>query len=433
MTSHTMFHDQAQPRPSFSEADAARLALELYGLTGRVTELTSERDQNFHIEAVSGDQFVLKIAAAAERRETLEFQNTVMSHLGERVRSGFIPQLRKTTSGDDIATVEDKDHSSHFVRLLTYHPSALLAEINPHTPELLHSLGQFLGKIDSALDGFNHSASRRELKWDLQGALWIKEYTHHIATPERRAIVEHFIRQFETRVAAHAGSLRRSVVHNDANDYNVLVRDDGAGRTTVAGIIDFGDMLHTYTASEVAVAGAYAMLDKTDPLAAAAEIVAGYHEVWPLTDLELEVLYTLICARLAVSVTNSALQQKLHPDNRYLLVSERPAWELLERLSDVDPSLPHYLFRRACGLAPCPQTAAVINWLSRNAGAIGPVVDADLKNGQPGVRSLAFRRKFVPEGAANETYEPPPEGRTTNSLPVQRLCPARRSASSPVI
>ena len=262
MNSLSTIQDKAQPRPSFSEADAARFAFELYGLIGPVKELTSERDQNFHIEADSGEQFVLKIAAAAELKETLEFQNAVMSLLGDPVRSGFIPQLRKTKSGEEIATVDGENHSPHSVRLLTYHPSVLLAEVNPHTPDLLHSFGHFLGEIDQALDGFNHPASRRELKWDLQGALWIKEYTHHIETPERRAIVEHLIRQFETRVVPVASNLRTSVVHNDANDYNVLVRDDGTGRKTVAGIIDFGDMLHSYTASEVAVGAAYAMLGR---------------------------------------------------------------------------------------------------------------------------------------------------------------------------
>jgi len=430
--SFSAIHDKAQPRPSFSEGDAAKLALELYGLAGSVKELTSERDQNFHIEGDSGEQFVLKIAAAAERKETLEFQNAVMALLGERVRSGFIPQLRKTKSGDDIALVDGESHSPHFVRLLTYHPSALLAEVNPHTPELLHGLGHFLGEIDKALDGFTHPGSRRELKWDLQRPLWIKEYTHHIATPERRAIVEHFIRHFETRVVPVTSNLRTSVVHNDANDYNVLVRDDGAGRRTVAGIIDFGDMLHTYTASEVAVAAAYAVLDKADPLAAALEIVAGYNEVFPLTELELEVLYTLMCMRLAVSVTNSALQQKLHPDNKYLLISERPAWELLEKLYSVDPALPHYLFRHACELAPCPQSASVVEWLARNANAIGPVVDADLKGEQTErVRSSAFRRRFVvqstdfsrlveigqtkpPTKVGTLNDELPPEGGTTS-------------------
>ena len=415
MTSRILIYDKAQPRPSFSDAEAGGLAVELYGLSGSIKQLTSERDQNFLIELESGEQFVLKIAAEAEQRETLEFQNAVMAHLGERVRSGFIPQVRKTKSGHDIATVVGLGDSTHFVRLLTYSPCALLSEVNPHTPELLYSLGHFLGEIDGALDGFTHPAEQRELKWDLQGALWIKESLHHIATAERRQIVEHFIREFETRAVPQSAGLRQSVVHNDANDFNVLVRDDGDGRKTVAGIIDFGDMLHTYTASEIAVAAAYAMLDKADPLAAAAQIVAGYHEVFPLTELELELLHTLICMRLAVSVTNSALQQKLHPDNRYLLVSERPAWELLEKLYDVDPSLPQYLFRHACKLEPCPQRTVVVEWLVENAGSFAPVIDTDLRFEQPGlVRSSAFRRKFVSELDSNEEYELPPEGRTTN-------------------
>jgi 4-aminobutyrate aminotransferase-like enzyme/Ser/Thr protein kinase RdoA (MazF antagonist) len=410
-----MIYDEVQPRPSFSETDATRLALELYGLTGQAKELTSERDQNFHIVADSREQFVLKIAAAAERRETLEFQNAVMDHLGKQVRSGFIPQLVKTKHGDDIATVHDENRSAHLVRLLTYQPAALLAQVRPQTPELLHGLGHFLGEMDKSLDGFTHRASRRELKWDLRRALWINEYTHHIENPQRRAIVERIAGQFEGRVVPVAATLRTSVVHNDANDYNVLVSDQGPGRKTIAGIIDFGDMLHTYTASEVAVASAYAMLDKADPLAAAIEIAAGYHEVFSLSELELEVLYTLICMRLAVSVTNSAIQQKLHPENEYLLVSERSAWALLEKLSSVDPSLPLYLFRHACGLEPCPQTRGVVDWLSKNAKAIGPVVDADLKSQRKAVlRSPVFRRRFSTEFFETAPHEPPHEDGTTN-------------------
>jgi 4-aminobutyrate aminotransferase-like enzyme/Ser/Thr protein kinase RdoA (MazF antagonist) len=372
-------HDKAQPRPTFSKQEAERLAQAIYGLTGSVKELTSERDQNFLVTTENGEHFVLKIAAAAERIETLEFQNAVMAHLVARVRCGFIPQPRKTKFGEDIATVDGEYGSTHFVRLLTYQPSALLAEVNPHTPELLRSLGLFLGEMDNALEDFTHPAAQRELKWDLQGALWIKDFTHHIDDPGKRAIVEHLIRQFETRVVPVASMLRTSIVHNDANDYNVLVSDDGAGRQAVVGIIDFGDMLHTYTASEVAVAAAYAMLDKGDPLAAAANIISGYHEVFPLTELELEILYALICMRLAVSVTNSALQQKLHPDNEYLLVSERPAWKLLEKLRAVDPALPHYLFRHECKLEPVPQSRRVIEWLKQNTDSVGSVIDADLK------------------------------------------------------
>lgn len=406
--------EKAQPRPAFSPREAGELALELYGLSGSVDELTSERDQNFLIRAESGESFVLKIAAAAERRDTLEFQNAVMSHLQGRVRSGFIPRIRQTKSGLEIATVEGSNGAAHFVRLVSYIPASLLAEISPHAPDLLRGLGRLLGEIDAALDGFSHPAMSRDLKWDLQRALWIKECTHHIDDPGRRAIVEHIITQFESGVIARAASLRTSVVHNDANDYNVLVTADEAGNQSVAGIIDFGDMLHTYTASEAAVAAAYAMLGKTDPLAAASEIVAGYHEVFPLTELELEVLYPLICMRLAVSVINSALQQKLHPENKYLLVSERPAWALLQKLYSIDPSLPHFTFRFACGLEPCAQNHQVVEWLNKNGEIIGPVVGADLKAGPSNARKSGFSRRFVRGSNPESSYQLSPEGRTAN-------------------
>ena len=137
-------HDKAQPRPTFSTHDAARLAQVIYGLTGSVKELTSERDQNFLVTTEAGEQLVLKIAAAAEQRETLEFQNAVMARLGERIRSGFIPQLRKTKAGDDIASVGDENQASHFVRVLTYHPSPLLAQVNPHASNSSSRQGRFV-------------------------------------------------------------------------------------------------------------------------------------------------------------------------------------------------------------------------------------------------------------------------------------------------
>ena len=96
---------------------------------------------------------------------------------------------------------------------------------------------------------------------------------------------------------------------------NPFNRPSTAGEETgkVSSVIDFGDMVHTCTVCNLAVAAAYAMLDKPDPLAAAAHVVAGYHQVFPLTEQELALLYPLICARLCISVVNSAYQQQVEP------------------------------------------------------------------------------------------------------------------------
>src|SRR5207249_908544 len=128
-------------------------------------------------------------------------------------------------------------------------------------------------------------------------------------------------------VAALLPGLRRSVIHGDANDYNVLVEDgpDLATRCRrVVGIIDFGDMVHSCTVGNLAVGAAYALLDKSDPLSAAAEVVAGYNTEFPLDDKELTALFELIVLQLCLSARLTAHQQQQRPDDDYLVTSQAP-------------------------------------------------------------------------------------------------------------
>jgi 4-aminobutyrate aminotransferase-like enzyme/Ser/Thr protein kinase RdoA (MazF antagonist) len=363
----------------FSTQDASRIAFEVYGLNAKARTLPGERDYNFHLRTEAGQEFVLKIAPAAEQRKILDLQNKALEHLAAYDPSLLLPQVCATSLGEAIATVTDADDTPHFVRLLTYVPGRPFAEVKPHTTELLYSIGSVVGRLDHGLQNFAHPAAYRTLKWDLQRALWIRDYLQHIAQPERRALVEHFLSQFEAQTLPTLPILRMSIIHNDANDYNVLVGDTGAGSRQVTSIIDFGDMVHTYTVSGLAIAATYAMLNKADPLTAAAHVVAGYHEEFPLSASEMEALYPLMCIRLCVSVTNSAYQQKIDPYNGYLVISEQPAWTLLEQLMDVHPRLAHYTFRHACQLAPCPGTNALVQWLESNSDKIGSVVEPDLR------------------------------------------------------
>ena len=376
--------------PNFTLQDAARLAERSYGIHGEVRPLPSERDQNFYFRAESGEEFVLKIANAAERREVLDLQNSALEHLASHASKVSLPRLCPAKTGESIAAIEGPDGSAHFMRLLTYVPGKLLAQVNPHTPELLRSLGRVLGTMDFALQDFAHPAAQRELKWDLKRVTWIRDYVHYIAMPSQSAIVERFLSQFDLSIAPALATLRTSVIYNDANDYNVIVAEGDPWARRVIGVIDFGDMLHSYTVGDLAVAAAYAMLDKLDPITAAAHIVAGYHQAFALTEQELELLYPLIRARLCISVTNSAYQQQVEPDNDYLVISERPAWTLLERLEDVSEEFAHCAFRHACGLAPSSHSSAVVQWLEQNPDSIARVVEPDLRVDSVVVLDLSF-------------------------------------------
>src|SRR5229473_864513 len=392
----------AQP---VTEAEAVRLARELYGLEATARALPGEYDDNFHLTRADGQAFVLKVMHPAREHSFIDLQCRALTHLAQRAPQLRLPRVTPNRSGELFASIAAADGSTRLVWLLTFLSGTVLAEVRPHTPELLGDLGRFLGEMDAALESFTHAAAHRELKWDSSRAGWIKDYVKYIGASKRRALVETFLALYEAEVVPVLPRLRRSVIYGDANDYNVLVSDPWPQPRKVVGLIDFGDMHHGLTASELAIAAAYAILGKEDPLQAAAAIVAGYHGAFPLDEVELSVLYALIGARLAVSVTNSAHRKTIKPDDSYVTVSEAAAWEALARLEKIHPRFVHYTFRAACGLPPVPQSEKIKQWLKASAGSAASILDVDLRTTPILIFDLSVGSTFL--GANPDAAETP--------------------------
>ncbi|HEY7183246.1 MAG TPA: aminotransferase class III-fold pyridoxal phosphate-dependent enzyme [Blastocatellia bacterium] len=364
--------------PNFSLEEAAALARDLYGLDAAAFELPSERDQNFLLRDGSGAQHVLKIANALEDRAFLEAQQQAMARVSERASSG--QRIEPAKSGDLLTETRSASGLKHFVWMVEWLPGLPLGELKRHSPELLRGLGRAVGRIDRALadfdDPFDHPAIHRNFHWDLANGLnVIREYESLIDDAETRTLVNKFAAEFERDVAPMSPRLRKSAIHNDANDYNVIV----AGRG-VAGLIDFGDMIYSFTVADLAVAIAYAVLNKPDPLAAAVEIVKGYHAECALNDDELAALFGLARLRLCMSVCIGAHQTRHRPDDEYLSISQEPIRAALPKLAQIHPRFAEATFRNACGLPPAPQAEPVIEWLRANARNFAPVLRDDLRD-----------------------------------------------------
>ena len=306
---------------------AQAIAEKCFGIQASASELPSERDRNFLLTAHDGNKFVLKIANALERREVLEAQNAMLSHLETRV--SFCPRVVPAISGEQIENATLPDGSTHLVRLVRYLPGVPLATIEVHSPELLYDLGRKLGQLDRALVGFDHPGAHRDFHWDLaKGVQILEQFGPRINTDWLREMVLSFREDLCLSVA-----LRQSVIHGDANDYNVLV--DSANETVI-GLIDFGDVVHSYTVGDLAIAIAYVVLGKADPFAAAVPVIEGYQEEFPLTQDELDALWPLVRLRLCMSVCLAAHQQQQHPENEYLGVSQALIAETLPRVMATD-------------------------------------------------------------------------------------------------
>jgi len=335
-----------QTAPRLSREEAVRIAADLYGIEVSAASLPSERDQNFLLRDSHGEQFVLKIANPQESLEFLEMQNCMIRFLSGAPVDLSFPRIIISKSGDDIATTNSIAGQAHNVRLFTWIEGVCLASVQPHNRKLLRSLGRALAQMDAALAGFEHPAAHRSFYWDIRRASVAREYL--LLLPDlRRKLVERFLAVWD---AIDWSRLRSSIIHNDANDYNVLVGPINAPDQRVAAILDYGDVVHTATVCELAVALAYVMLDKPDPINAAAQVVSAYHEVYPLTEDEIDSLYALVAARLCCSVCYAAHQAREIPRNDYLMISNEPAWALLEKLSDMPQEWPRKMFRFACGM-----------------------------------------------------------------------------------
>ena len=420
-------------RPNFTLEQAETLALKRYGFAVRASELPSERDQNFLLrprghggragpmeEGASADgntadgrAFVLKIGNPKEDEGSLAMQNAILARLAA-VRPGLdddwrapFPRVVPDLHGSFLAAVE-KHGVRYPLRLVTYLPGVPVARVNPQRPELLRSWGGVLARLNATLADFEHPAAERGFHWDLRSASSIfEERVGSVKGRDRRALLRRRMADCEMRLMPLVPDLRTQVVHGDANDYNVLanrvedVPPGGRyGDRRVTGIIDFGDAMRTWLATEPAVAGAYAMLSKRDPVGALAQLVSGFHGEYPLGEEEIAAVFPLTGMRLCLSATMAAYQRAREPNNEYLSISETHVWELLERLDrgeEFHPDFVHYRLRDACGLEACPRAGPLRVWLERqrDAGGFAPVLPPELAEGPHTVVDLSVGSRWL--------------------------------------
>lgn len=341
-----------------SENQAEKIAQELYNIGGEISSLPGEIDFNFKIKSDS-ECYLLKISRPNADEEYIEFQHRILDHVLKSKIKINSPKGIADINGNLISKITDKSGNKRIVRLLSWIEGRLWSSINPQKDELLFSLGTQTGLLTKTLMGFNHPLAKRNIEWDIAEAEWTFDYTQ-LFDKQQQLIVKQFQQRFEDFKIPYQ-NLRKSVVHSDANDNNVIVSDDFIN-PEVKAIIDYGDAVYTQIINDLAITISYAIMNKADVLAASLPIIKGYHQEFPLQEEELKLLHTLIAIRLIISVTKSAINKQKEPDNKYLLISEKPAWEVLIKWVQINENLAHYSFREACGFRPHPNEKAFKNW-----------------------------------------------------------------------
>lgn len=331
--------------PSFSIAEAARIALDQYGIDAVLHPLVSERDQNFRLHCPDGNHYVLKISNHAEQFEVIDFQVRALLHVADKDPSLPLPRVVRTLDGELNGTVEHGG-KAHFVRLLSWLDGSLLQE-TAVGPVLARRMGRFLARLGVALRDFDHPGAELPLLWDMKRAAGLADFIPCIGEPGLRCLVAKTLDSFVSRVKPVLDTLRAQVIHNDMNPGNVLI--DNRDPDQVCGLIDFGDLTKSPLIIDLAVAASYQLAPGDDPLAGVLPMIAGYHGIEHLQDAEMELLTDLVRTRLITSLLIGSYRATLFPENReYLLISHRSASGFLVNLERLPADEALARIRGAC-------------------------------------------------------------------------------------
>lgn len=369
-----------------------------WGITADLTRLDGEYDLNYLAETPDGAGYVLKAMRPDCPVWLVEMQVEAMAHIAQRDPTVPIPRVVSSVSGADVLSLPNEAGQTRLVWLIGRLPGRCYAQVEPKTMPLIRQLGDVLGRTAHAMQDFSHPRLERDFKWDLMRAGWIAEHLDSIVDPQRRGLLSSALKAFDA-IGPTLQALPQQAIHNDANDYNILV-DGGPGQSSISGLIDFGDMCIGPRICDLAIAAAYIVLETPDSDRALEALVAGYHDASPLTGTELDLLWALIRMRLAVSVVNSDLMAIETPDDPYVVISQAPAWRFLEGFPN-PPELLSARLRAACGLPVSDGAGRVLAWLNTARGSFAPVIGTDFA--QAPLRSLSPEDSTCPQDPFNLT------------------------------
>jgi 4-aminobutyrate aminotransferase-like enzyme/Ser/Thr protein kinase RdoA (MazF antagonist) len=334
------------------------LASDHYSLRGTWRSLSSERDQNFLVTSADGQRFILKVANRDESSETVDFHTGALGHLVEQNPGLPVPRVIENVSGGPFVDLRIDDDTRHSVYLLSYLPGMLLQDVVDSAGAVpIKQLGRLMADIDIALRGYFHPAAVRQHPWNIETCTRFQHFVEYLDQPADRALLHRVFDDFAQRVQPRLKTLRHQVIHQDAHAENVLVEPQDTMQIT--GLIDFGDLLFGTLAAEVAVTCDGVSKAADDAVAAACEFVASYDTALRLEEDELDVIFSLMVARNALTATVAAARLKTAPHETAHIRSAQPFIDRVRRLHAIGEREYSRQLRRACRFPVfCPSSTS---------------------------------------------------------------------------
>ena len=319
----------AAPLVRMEEAEAADVVRERYGLTGTFTRFATEKDDTFLVTPQAGRRIVFKLSNPQEDPADIALQTALLLHV-ETTDPGLpVPRIVRARDGSATFAIVDRAGQTRIARALSYLEGTPLDRLET-TPAERRMLGALLGRLRHAMAGFAHPHDERVIAWDVKHLPRLRGLARHVAESTHRSAIERGLDrygQLYDRIAA----LPRQVVHNDCGRSNIVA--DRASPGFVSGIIDFGDVVRTAVAIDVATTllNQLSILPADDIFVHGRDVLGGYLSTAPLGAAELAMVPHLVMGRVIARALITTWRAGMMPDNAtYILRNTRPGWHQLD-------------------------------------------------------------------------------------------------------
>lgn len=298
-------------RPSVSERDAERIALECYGVRATARELGSNQDRNFVLEDAAGERTVLRIDNPIFSDAAREAQHAALA--AYRAAGVPVPAVLPGLDGELI------QHWNGFaVRRSEFAPGEPSVDAGYFAPIVLEEFGRLAAASVHALAELSHPGLERDNMWDMRVA-------HEQVTALAPSITDAALRDRVLSVADAAQSAISTVaavlpvqaIHGDLTDDNVTAIRGSDTRLHPHTVLDLGDLGYGWRVAELAVTVS-SMLhhDAKRPLRTL-DTIAAFHAAVPLTDSEVRAIWPLVALRSALLVASGWRQLEIDGANDY--------------------------------------------------------------------------------------------------------------------
>ena len=177
-------------------------------------------------------------------------------------------------------------------------------------------------------------AKRQMRRWDL--AYFVTSARDMMTNSAHVDDITMIMKGFEETVHPTLPLLKKSLIHFDSTELNIVVDNSQLGEYHFKSFIDFGDVLETCTIFDLAVTLSSLMVHQAASCSNIVEfvgpLISGYHSVLPLSEEELDCLYYLVLARSCLIALNSEIFYKAEPWNDYIHINISKSWHLVHIL-----------------------------------------------------------------------------------------------------